>query len=64
MSGQLTTVRLPRARTVWSRSAFTHRIERRRQRAAEREYRLMVARGHRPREFETPFYRDVPRRRF
>jgi hypothetical protein len=39
-------------------------VERRRRRAVEREFRRMVANGELPREFGTPFHREVPRRRW
>jgi hypothetical protein len=39
-------------------------LRRRRQRFVEREYHRSVANGHLPREFGTPFYREIPRRRW
>ncbi|HWF50065.1 MAG TPA: hypothetical protein VG294_05395 [Solirubrobacteraceae bacterium] len=37
-------------------------LRRRRERFVEREYRRAVATGHLPREFGTPFYKEIPRR--
>ncbi len=51
---------LPTARAAFSVMAAA--VKGKRQRAAEREYRRAVARGHPPRELGTPFYREVPRR--
>jgi hypothetical protein len=39
-------------------------VKRRRERTIEREYRRSVANGHLPREFGTPFYKEVPLRRW
>jgi hypothetical protein len=39
-------------------------VKRRRERTIEREYRRAVASGHLPREFGTPFYKEVPRPRW
>ena len=51
MPGLLSTERLTRARPRWSRSVMTARIRQRRERAVERAFRRMVARGEIPREF-------------
>ncbi|MDQ6805534.1 MAG: hypothetical protein M3065_11340 [Actinomycetota bacterium] len=53
---------LPTARAAFSAVAVA--VKRRRQRVAEREYRRAVARGHLPREFGTPFYKEVQRQRW
>jgi hypothetical protein len=64
MLGLLTGVRLALPRPSLPRFSVVAVVRRRRQRAAEREYRRTVANGHLPPEFDTPFYREVPQRRW
>jgi hypothetical protein len=52
---------LPTPRAAFSIVAM---LRRRREREAERAYRRAAARGHLPREFRAPFYREVPRERW
>ncbi|HWF56423.1 MAG TPA: hypothetical protein VG223_17420 [Solirubrobacteraceae bacterium] len=61
MSGLLTSARPRVLRPSLPRLSVRARLERSRQRAAERAYRQMVARDHQPRELDTSFYRDVSR---
>jgi len=67
MLGLLTEARLAlyRPSLPTARPAFSviSAVKRRRQRAAEREYRRALATRHLPPEFDTPFFREVPRRR-
>ncbi|HWF49088.1 MAG TPA: hypothetical protein VG294_00475 [Solirubrobacteraceae bacterium] len=57
---------LARPRRPMVKAAFSvmATLRRRRQRFVEREYHRSVANGHLPREFGTPFYREIPRRRW
>jgi hypothetical protein len=66
MLGLLTTARVtlvrPGLRPARARVSLRAMLRRRRERFIEREYRRAVANGHLPREFGTPFYKEVPRR--
>lgn len=68
MLGLLTVARLTLARPRVPMAKVTvslmTALRRRRERLVEREYRRAAARGHLPREFGAPFYREVPPRRW